>query len=1780
MTKDNSEDARVKNERSFRAILRSIQLGSGQFSLLLVRCNYAKVRHQVAERLRRESPVKILELHLPQSVETLYHTIAQYVQQQPSGVAGLMVFGLESVQQLSRLLSSTNQVRENYRNEFPFPLLLWVTDDVLRIWMRRAPDFESWATNSEFVPTTEELIAHLEESATAVFHAVISQKPGQSSGESPFRYEFSQRNPVSATMGQNFYISNRDILGSAAAYELESACRDLRRRAVELSPQLKAKVEFLRGRDDYADDRLDEAVAKYQSSLAYWQQEDPTWQGVLLFHLGLCCDRRSQLELKARRQHWQEMRQYLEQCVAVLEAARRPDLVAQFIGVLGSTLERLEDWEALSALATKSLKLDEEHRYFHNLARDYGFLAEVALQQSQWEDARHWAVKALASLAGGERAAQLYLLLARALFPLNQQELALENLETARRQSEPEFDLRLHLRILRTQRDFYLQRGDYARAFQIKQEQRAIEAEFGLRAFIGAGRLQSMRHTVNLASSSSDSPALALETGGMLKTSAAGESRFLSLEIVASGRKRDLDCLIGRLGRDDYKLTVIHGPSGVGKSSLVNAGLVPALKQQGIGDRLCVPVVLQVYTDWIATMAMNLSPVPSAPSPLVSNGSGETYNHILHILRQNGERNQLTVLIFDQFEEFFFANPQPQKQQEFYEFLRYCMNVPYVKIIISLREDYLHYLLVGERLGIMEEFGQDILCKDIRYYLGNLTREDARIAIKTLTERSQFHLQPELIDELVNGLARDSDSVRPIEMQLVGAQLQSENITTLEEYRQSGPKERLIERFLEEVIKDCGPENEYSARILLYFLTEENGVRPLKTRTDLIANLDGYSDSQIDLILTILVASGLVYLIPDFPANRYQLVHDYLVNFIRQQEMVKNQAELKALRAENQRLQKDKQLLGQLAEAKEKEQQIQSRLNKSLRIALGSATGSLILGVVMFALVGVLWQRAERESMNAERAAQRAEIERQKAATAEIEALSSASRAFMLSQNQLQALVASLKAARKIAVNNLPAEIKSEAVQRLYQAAYKVAEKNRLENHNNSVLGVVFSPDGQLIATASADKTVKIWNPQGRELATLATHRDGVNGVAFSPDSKMVASASWDKTVKIWSLDTVAGGWREVAALTGHTDRVISVAWSPDGEHIATASADKTVKIWRVSSPDRVRNQVGSTPTTATQFVSEVRTLTGHQDWVLDVHFSPNGQTIASASRDGTVKLWRPNGRLINTFDAHKDGVLAVTFSPDGKNIATGGADSTAKIWDINGNWVTTLKGNQDWVRDITFSPDGSLIATASKDNTIRLWRRDGAFIRVLRGHRDQIFSVNFSPDGKTIASASKDNSVKLWTTASRDLPGIRTHQAGVLAVSFSPNGSLIATASKDKTAKIFPSHCIGDEYDLPGGTSGPGDGGTGGPGDQGTFWDQGTRGPGDGGTRGPSPSPPPELVEGSESPSLPVQKSPSLPVQKSPRPEVPPPPLPPCGQPITLKGHRDWVTGVGWSPHGEFLATASRDETVKIWQVSRNRFLSGGSEVATLTGHDARVNSVTWNPDGKLIATSSEDRTVKLWQVDGTLVQNITPGDKPINNVSWSPDGKVMAIASADGTVQIWSLGQMAGELHNRPNYQYQQTIPAHQQPLWNVTFSPDGSLIATASADNTVKIWNRNGQSVMTLEGHIGPVNWVAFSPDGKTLATASDDNTVKLWSSETGKFLATLEGHTDKVFNLNWSSDGKFIASASDDDTVLLWNLDAADLQRVGCALVTDYLQNNVNVKPGDRTLCTLPNSSILD
>ncbi|MGB7443998.1 MAG: hypothetical protein WA919_23280 [Coleofasciculaceae cyanobacterium] len=394
---------------------------------------------------------------------------------------------------------------------------------------------------------------------------------------------------------------------------------------------------------------------------------------------------------------------------------------------------------------------------------------------------------------------------------------------------------------------------------------------------------------------------------------------------------------MGRISRADYKLTVIHGPSGVGKSSLVCAGLVPALKGFAFGDRIAVPIVVQAYRDWLRAIEQAVIQGQELDSfsdanlgqsektlncDLDNQDSAGKIKEILDKLKANAQGNLLTVLIFDQFEEFFFVCADPAQRLLFYKFLRDCLNLPFVKVIISLREDYLHNLLEMEKANL-EIIDNNILDKKIRYPLGNFSVEEARSVIESLTESYHVGLEKALINQLVKDLAGEQGEVRPIELQVVGAQLQMENVTTLAQYQQHGPKEKLVEQYLEAVVKDCGLENEQTAWRVLYLLTDENHNRLLKTRGELVKSIQ--EPEKLDLILEILEKSGLVFLIPESPASRYQLVHDYLVDFICQKEQINIKAELDELR------QKDKQSQDTIEnlQAQLREKELRARLAKA-----------------------------------------------------------------------------------------------------------------------------------------------------------------------------------------------------------------------------------------------------------------------------------------------------------------------------------------------------------------------------------------------------------------------------------------------------------------------------------------------------------------------------------------------------------------------------------------------------------------------------------------------------------------------------------------------------------------------------------------------------------------------------------------------------------------------------------------------------------------------------------
>jgi len=1642
MTTDKQLQVYTKeNQHTLQRLIRAIALSEGQFALILVRCNYGQLREQILENIRSiTKDIYIREIVLNPSTTSLHSTIVSELSLDNPAVltdslpSAVMVFGIESNINLENLLTGINQARDIYAATFPFPVVLWLQDEVASLLSRLAPDFKSWAvTTIKFEMAKADLIALIHQETESLFAKVLEA-------------------------GAETFLSNASLdldPKSQPRHEIESARNDLLRLyGVQLTPGLEASLEFVLGRDKYANDQINGALANYQRSLALWQQETkrvaeresnsslplssphPTLpssllkQAIVLFHLGLCYHRMADLHHNSNSSYCEHALLWFKQCLEILEEVQREDLVAKFILPACEMLQRLQAWDDLKELAQKSLNLHKTYGTPAQVAQNYGFLANVAASESNWILAHELANTALSiseeitqvslrdSLRRRRQESWYLLLLARTQRHLGEPEEAINNLEWARVVCELQHQPSLYLEILEELRSLYFfERHDYTEAFKLKQEKIQIEHQYGFRAFIGASQLQPQHPRIN--------PALEPQKIPFLPEGVAQE-------ISASGRQQDVNRLIERITRADYKLTVIYGPSGVGKSSILKAGLVPALKGKVIGERIPIPIVLSVYTDWLTVLISSLNQVLAYTGISVNLDSTPTI--LLEKIRLATERNYTIIIILDQFEEFFFISNLPTERIEFYQFFSECLNISFVKIILSLREDYLHHLLEFERLSQKNSIGlydlgvinKNILDKDIRYYLGKFSSQDAKAIIHSLTQRSYSELSDELINRLVQDLTGELDEVHPIELQIVGAQLQIENITTLGQYKLCGGSAKLVERWLGEVIKDCGQENEELTWKLLFELTDEKGTRPLKTKADLAAalvnnhDLDTISsfDTVGELILEILVGSGLVLRVREELGDRYQLVHDYLVEPIRQKNNYGMLAELEKIKLEK-------------TKAEVAQQLSQKQLNLVLQRRLREARIAGAVLAIMGGTIAGLWWQADLQKTAAIRQTLRAE---RSETNLNISAIAAASEALFASNKEFDALLESLRAWRELKqADVVQPDTRMRVVTALQQAVYGVTEVNRLEGHTDVVWGVAFSPDGQLLASGSLDKTVKLWRPDGTLLQTLKGHTDAVNCVSFSPDGQTLASASLDKTVQIWRKNPVTGEFdsKPYKTLKRHGDWVFSVHFSPDGELLATGSKDKTVKLWRKDG-------------------SLVKILRGHQGSVNWVNFSPDSQFIASSSDDKTVKIWRRDGSLVTTLQGHQKSVTIAVFSPDGKLLASTGGDKTVKLWRRESNSTKdgfdfrlykTLRQHSRRVWSLSFSSDSKKLASAGEDKTINLWSVTGTLLKTFKGHSDYVVSLAFSPNNKLLASASYDKSVKLWSLDAPIPSILQGHRKRVLSVAWSPDGQMLASGSSDRTVKLWQRYTSKGEAKtrlyktLIGHTD-----------------------------QIPSVSFDPKgemLASGSYDKTVKLWRLDGTLI-------------------MTLHGHTDSVMSVSFSPDGQFLASASKDKTVKLW--SRE-----GKLLKTLMGHQGWVNSVNFSPDSQILASASDDQTVKLWRRDGTLLKTFSPHDSWVTGVSFSPTDELLASASWDNTVKLW----------RRDGTLLKTLLKGYSDSVNAVTFSPNGELLAAASWDSTVKLWSREGKLIKSLNGHRAGVFSVSFSPDGQTLASASDDNTIILWN-----------------------------------------------------------------------------------
>lgn len=306
-----------------------------------------------------------------------------------------------------------------------------------------------------------------------------------------------------------------------------------------------------------------------------------------------------------------------------------------------------------------------------------------------------------------------------------------------------------------------------------------------------------------------------------------------------------------------------------------------------------------------------------------------------------------------------------------------------------------------------------------------------------------------------------------------------------------------------------------------------------------------------------------------------------------------------------------------------------------------------------------------------------------------------------------------------------------------------------LSNHSAWVRSLAFSPDGQILASASEDNTVKLWwVDTGAEMTTIYGHLDRVCSVAFSPDGDMIASAGKDKTIKLWQAQTgrlikTIGDWNR-AEYYSHASDINSLVFSPQGKILASASKDNTIKLWKLDSD-----------ISSADYGKLIRTLSGHDKAIRAIAISPDGEILASGSEDNTIKLWQVRTyKEINILNRGELGYLkfinAVAFSPDGNILASGSWDKTIKFWDVKtGELLKSIEGHTDYIRAVAFSPDGETLASGSDDKTIKIWEvKTGTELSVIEGHSNLVNAVVFSPDGKLLASGSSDNTIKIWSIA------------------------------------------------------------------------------------------------------------------------------------------------------------------------------------------------------------------------------------------------------------------------------------------------------------------------------------------------------------------------------------------------------------------------------------------------
>ncbi|MEG4234259.1 CHAT domain-containing protein, partial [Microcoleus sp. Pol11C3] len=788
-------------------------------------------------------------------------------------------------------------------------------------------------------------------------------------------------------------------------------------------------------------------------------------------------------------------------------------------------------------------------------------------------------------------------------------------------------------------------------------------------------------------------------------------------------------------------LVAVVGPSGSGKSSVVYAGLIPQLRKEGNWLIESFRPGKEPFVQLAFALVRHLEPEAGETQQLRSavglagdmrNGRITLQQVVSRILERNPGKQLL--LVADQFEELYTLCLVKEEQERFADALLTAIEQENIRLVFTLRADFYGCVLSYRPL-------RDALQEYTPQLLSSMKREELQQAIELPAHKLEVQLEAQLTQRILDDVGSEPGNLPLLEFALTRLwEKQQNRELTHQAYEEIGGVKKAIANHAEQIYQQLNEtEKKQAQRIFVQLVRPGEGTedtRRVASRAEvgednwnLVSYLAGYPAR--------LVVTGR-----QETEDKVEVVHEALIRewgtlrewmnanrlFRTWQERLKvalrewknnnhdsggllrgaslTVAEDWLRKRADEMTQEERDFIQVSVKERDREKQETERRRRLTIIGL---SGFSVIALSLAGLAGVGWRNAAINQINS---------------------LAQYSDA-LLNLDGAKALKTSLKAV--VQMRRTPwvdANTHTYVELSLLNTVSNVAAPNTLGGHTDSVNAVSFSPNGKLLATASSDHTVKLWDTTtGKQINTLSGHTDSVYAVSFSPNGKLLATASEDKTVKLW--DTSTG--KEIKTLSGHTNSVYAVSFSPNGKLLATGSGDNTVKLWDTSSGQ------------------QIKTLSGYTASVNGVSFSPNGKLLATASGDNTVKLWDTStGQQIKTLSGHTASVNGVSFSPNGKLLATASGDNTVKLWDTTtGKEIKTLSGHTHGVNGVSFSPNGKLLATGSGDKTVKLWDTStGKEIKTLSGHTESVNGVSFSPNGKLLATGSGDKTVKLWDTS------------------------------------------------------------------------------------------------------------------------------------------------------------------------------------------------------------------------------------------------------------------------------------------------------------------------------------------------------------------------------------------------------------------------------------------------